>query len=502
MQAIYYFGLSSFSLIIFYLFYRILFRKERNFKQLRIYLLASIVFSLILPLNTTEISLSIFSPTTEEVPINLPKNQDFENNQEINIPTEQENISQTISVKSDKNNSDWFLILNYFYLSITGIMLLRFISQIVYLTYLYKISEKEESGEFFIIYNSKIKANFSFFNIIFINQEPSDKNIDKIITHEKIHASQYHSFDILLIELLSAVMWFNPAVWMMRNSIQLVHEYLADEGALGTGIDRLKYQTLLLNQVCEERLISLSSSFNHSLIKKRIIMMTNSKINQRTNLRILFLIPIIALLFVGISAVNAQNKNNKVVAVEPVKMNVMYIGVDNPIKIAASGYDSKDLTVSVDNGSVTGADGEYKVRVKRPGTTVVSVSHKGEIIQRTEFRIKRVPDPIPALLIPDGGMKTSGDITKTELLSAGGVKSLIANFDFDLKFQTIEFVLATNSGGYAIDEKSHSSKFTQQQIKLIKELKVGQKLYIENIKARGPDGSVRLMGTMLFRITK
>jgi len=102
------------------------------------------------------------------------------------------------------------------------------------------------------------------------------------------------------------VMWFNPLIWMMKNSMQLVHEYLADEGALGTEIDRLRYQALLINQITEESLICLSSNFNHSLIKKRMKMMTKSKFYRKTKLKILTLIPIsISLIFV-MSCINGM----------------------------------------------------------------------------------------------------------------------------------------------------------------------------------------------------
>jgi hypothetical protein len=100
-------------------------------------------------------------------------------------------------------------------------------------------------------------------------------------------------------------MWFNPLIWMMKNSIQLVHEYLADEGALNTGIDKHRYQALLINQITEDKLISLSSSFNHSLIKKRMKMMLNKKLNRRSNLKIMALLPLAIFLFVMTAMIKA-----------------------------------------------------------------------------------------------------------------------------------------------------------------------------------------------------
>jgi hypothetical protein len=90
-----------------------------------------------------------------------------------------------------------------------------------------------------------------------------------------------------------------------------VHEYLADEGVLSTGIDRLQYQALLVNQVAEERIICLSSGFHHSLIKKRLIMMTKNKPDQDPKLRILSLVPIALFLFVGVACINGQKTNGQ-----------------------------------------------------------------------------------------------------------------------------------------------------------------------------------------------
>lgn len=120
-----------------------------------------------------------------------------------------------------------------------------------------------------ILVNSVTENPFSFFGWIFIPGDClKDEESGNIIIHEGIHASQYHSADNILVELTAALMWFNPIVWMMKRSVHLLHEYLADEGTLGRGIDRLRYQSLLLNQVAEGSLISLSSSFNNSLKKE------------------------------------------------------------------------------------------------------------------------------------------------------------------------------------------------------------------------------------------
>ena len=189
---------------------------------------------------------------------------------------------------------------------IIAILFIAFIViQFIKILWLYSVSKKTHHDKGVILYNERIKSPFSFFRWIFIPEYISDiEEQESIIIHESIHASQYHSFDNLLIELMAALMWFNPLVWFMKKSLHLVHEYLADEGTLGTGVDRLRYQALLINQVTEERLICLSSSFNNSLIKKRMIMMTKSKTNCQKKLNVLTLLPLSAILFLMVALLN------------------------------------------------------------------------------------------------------------------------------------------------------------------------------------------------------
>jgi beta-lactamase regulating signal transducer with metallopeptidase domain len=191
------------------------------------------------------------------------------------------------------------------YAIIVGLCIAVIVMQLIKILWLYSVSKKTKHRKGVILCNKSIVSPFSFFRWIFIPEYLSDREErESIIVHESIHVSQYHSFDNLLIELTAAVMWFNPLVWMMKKSLHLVHEYLADEGTLGTGIDRLSYQALLINQVTEERLVCLSSSFNNSLIKKRMIMMTKSKNNQPNKKRVLALLPLSVILLLTTAFLN------------------------------------------------------------------------------------------------------------------------------------------------------------------------------------------------------
>jgi hypothetical protein len=305
MQIIQYIITVSVCLSLFYIAYRLFFGKETNFRQLRIYLLGSIALSLALPLNhyRIETELSLQRKAQEEAIITSSATPDLFAGHAIESGSPADNSAANIAgILSDIN---CFSLAPKFYLMITLLLLARICFQLIILTLQYFKSFKIHHKDCVLLYNHRFTNTFSFFKWIFI-QPVSSSNYDmaQIIAHEKVHVSQVHSFDLLVMELLTAVMWFNPLIWMMKNSMQLVHEYLADEGALDTGIDRLRYQALLINQVTEERLICLSSSFNHSLIKKRMIMMTTRKISRKTKLTIITLIPVSISLFFMMAVFN------------------------------------------------------------------------------------------------------------------------------------------------------------------------------------------------------
>lgn len=295
--------ISAFCLSISYLGYLIFQKKETHFHHLRYFLLISIALSVVMPLSTYHIDIDISPDKYDIEEIHHIKGNTFvETNESIDI---QENV-----MPGTGNTWNIAYLLTIIY--ITGLLFLglRLLIHLLKILHLFNSCEKIKQDKTTILLNNKIKSPFTFFSWIFIPGNYIKENENKeILTHERIHASQYHSIDIILIELISAVMWFNPLVWMMKKSVQLVHEYLADEGVLNTGTDKLRYQALLINQAAEESLICLSSSFNHSLIKKRMIMMTKSKFNQSSKLRILTLIPLAAMLFVGVAFINGQDAN-------------------------------------------------------------------------------------------------------------------------------------------------------------------------------------------------
>jgi beta-lactamase regulating signal transducer with metallopeptidase domain len=289
MQILQYILFSSVCLSILYIAFRLIYRNEANFRQMRMFLMGSVLLSLLLPLSNYKIE--VLHKQQNEVSLHQMYNQANSVN----------TFPEATSLNIDRTG-----IAIDIYLLITAIFLIRLLLQLVILAFNFLKSEKQKRNDCVLLFNHRFRNTFSFFDWIFICPGQIKKeDLDHIIIHERIHATQFHTLDLIVIELLTALMWFNPLIWMMKNSIQLVHEYLADEGALNTGIDKHRYQALLINQITEDKLISLSSSFNHSLIKKRMKMMLNKKFNRKSNLKILALLPLACFLFVVTALFNA-----------------------------------------------------------------------------------------------------------------------------------------------------------------------------------------------------
>jgi gliding motility-associated protein GldM len=191
------------------------------------------------------------------------------------------------------------------------------------------------------------------------------------------------------------------------------------------------------------------------------------------------------------------------VVVSPTKMNVFYLGVDNPVDVQVAGMSPNNLSIEVSNATATLAgtnNSSYIVRPKRQGNCIVSVFAKidgsRKMIGEKEFRVKKVPDPVPKV----NGI-SSGGISKNVLLAQVGVAAEMENFDFDLKFTVTEFTVSANIGGFLKEAPSNSYKFTKEQKNIIDMLSKGQRIYVQDIKAVGPDGTPRSLPAVALLIT-
>ncbi len=191
------------------------------------------------------------------------------------------------------------------------------------------------------------------------------------------------------------------------------------------------------------------------------------------------------------------------VVISPTKMNVFYEALANPVEISVPGVASSQLRVNISNAGVSRSGEQYIVKPKAGsagGKAIVTVSAEvdGEVrrLGSQEFRIKRVPNPQAMV-----AKLSEGKIKKNLLLAAGYVTAEMGDdFDFDLKFKVTQFSVATVKKGFYVDAASNSNKFTADQVDLIKGLSRGNRVIIENIRAVGPDGRTRKLGSITFTV--
>lgn len=197
-----------------------------------------------------------------------------------------------------------------------GLLLVRFVYQLIQLLLLIKKNGYHEYEQVKTVFIENDSAPFSFFNFIFINKSHiSERDFQRILAHELAHIKQHHSLDLIALELLTIVQWFNPFVWPYKKSLKETHEYLADNAVIAQGCSRARYQLLILEQHVGLRLFEITNNFSRSLIKRRITMMTKNKSKRWAKAKLLLIIPLFCFLMLAFAdpkpsknaALTAQN---------------------------------------------------------------------------------------------------------------------------------------------------------------------------------------------------
>lgn len=185
--------------------------------------------------------------------------------------------------------------------------------------------------------------------------------------------------------------------------------------------------------------------------------------------------------------------------VSATKMNVFYIGVDNPVDISAPGVAKDQIKPSISNGSITKKGQEWVVRVKKAGTATIRVSAdvdgSTQNMGSMEFRVKKIPDPIGKI-----GGKTGGVIRKAQLMASATVRAELENFDFDVKADVVGYSYSYVSKGLLVTENIKGGRLSDRVKNAIKGLRAGDKIYFDDIKAKLPDGTTRTLPTVSFRL--
>jgi len=322
---------------------------------MRIYLLVCLGLGMILPLVTLPVSMygSLSSSETMGSVFNMAiRNADtalfFQSSANVSMDNDQLNIWMILG---------YGLILVY----ISGVFfrLVQLSKKLFQIRNSIRNNQKEKRDRLWFVYLDNGAPAYSFFSYVFINTQLADLSNDelvKIYKHESIHARQYHTLDILLIELISILFWFNPLIKMFKKHLHEVHEYLADESISNNTDMKKSYSLLLLKLSSEENPPLISSAFSAKQISRRIKMIGKARSLPRQRLAFLSLLPVAAFLLISFSSV--ENRYSRIpISVEsqtavPSNATQMKVGVINWINNTLYTDDQLTKRLGIKSGDV------------------------------------------------------------------------------------------------------------------------------------------------------
>ena len=360
---------SSVCLVLFYLFFRLLLSKETFHRFNRMALLGVLFFSLLIP--------CIEVTTRHQVEVQ----QAVLSIEQLLLMAELEASPANVGAVQETSAISWVQIVLLVYLA--GILFLA-CRNIYSLICLFRLihsgkHEKLEKGVTLVVHNQEI-APFSWMKYIVISRKDLEENVREILIHEMAHIHHRHSVDLLVADICIFFQWFNPSAWLLKQELQNVHEYEADETVINEGVNAKEYQLLLIKKAVGTRLYSMANSFNHSKLKKRITMMLKEKSNPWARLKYLYVLPLAAIAVtafarpeisetmeeISVAKVNdlaaiVEKKSEENVVKEPAdtaKNKVIVVGYRTEKKDSVLTSGEKEVAVSV-----RGISGEEKTLV-------------------------------------------------------------------------------------------------------------------------------------------
>ena len=396
---------SAVCLAVFYLFYRLLLSKETFHRFNRMALLGVMVLSCLLPL--IQVTVKEASPVNMQVM-----------SMEDLLLMYQWNQGATV-VEEGGHTLRWQEILVLVYFAGLLFVIVRHLWSLGRMLFLIRHSrcEKLDHGVRLVIHQRDI-APFSWMRYIVISETDLKEGGHYILVHELAHIRHHHSWDLLLTELCAWVQWFNPAIWLLKQELQNIHEYEADEEVLRQGIQAKEYQMLLIKKAVGARLYSIANSFNHSSLKKRITMMIRKKSNPWARAKYLYVLPLAA---VTVAAFARPEISQPLDEISSVKVNDLSAvletyadkNVSNPaekVTLKMKVVDEKGgpiiaatiLVVNTTNGTITDENGNFTLEAATDQSIQVSYIGMGTVTMTVKDCLKKTDQTI---VLPEGDTK-------------------------------------------------------------------------------------------------
>ena len=293
------------AIAVLWLVYRLLFVNSNRLKFNRFFLIAAMLFSLALPLIGPLMGSS--SPQIAALKENLFKGILLD---EITITPERQQpmtAPEIVLEKASRPHFSLWQILGGLYLIGVGVMTLLFLVKLGKLVVLIARSPKEKREGYTAVFTGREQGSFSFLRYAFFPNE--DVSAD-IVRHERSHIAHHHSADILFVELMMILQWFNPFIYRYKKELQSLHEYQADRDVVATGVDKRNYMMLILQQCTAADFSGMSNNFSLILTKKRIKMITRNEKAKGLWWRLLATLPVLAILMIANTKVTAQEQKS------------------------------------------------------------------------------------------------------------------------------------------------------------------------------------------------
>ena len=372
-------------LAIFYMFYRLMLARETFHRVNRLVLLATAIASFILPLCV----ITLHETVTMEMDMSL-------------LATDVANDATAYEAASEPATPWWQIVLPTLFIIGMVATLAHTLMSLFRIIRMIRHSEQHPQDDGTIICvsaNAKV-APFSWMHYIVMNRADYEAHDNAILTHERGHIRLRHSWDLILVDTLTSLQWFNPAMWMLRSDLRAIHEYEADAAVLSQGINAHQYQYLLITKAASIGGYSLANGISHSTLKNRINMMLHTQSPRQRYLKLLALVPIVAValavnaekvtdvVYTNAEAPSEESLTNEIVATaEPQPAEPEAVMADDNKKFIAEGavYDLGEANddgiyqispdkatpivgavvqiVGSKKGVVTGKDGKFKIEV-------------------------------------------------------------------------------------------------------------------------------------------
>jgi len=267
---------------VFYLFYRLLLAHETLHRLNRLVLLGTAVVSMVLPLCVITVHRTVLVPVTS-------------------METEETALAPSTMVAGEAAAEPvWPTVLGVvFFLGVALVLLKTILSVVKVCILIHKSELHPQPDGITLAVCSQDLAPFSWMHYIVLSRRDYDSPDAAILAHERAHIRLKHSWDVMLVDLLTAWQWFNPAMWQLRADLRSIHEFEADAAVLSQGIDARQYQYLLVRKAMATGGYSVVNSIGHSTLKKRINMMLKHKSNAFSALKVLYVIPLVMAALAG-----------------------------------------------------------------------------------------------------------------------------------------------------------------------------------------------------------